>query len=250
METHSRDGGETALVFLHHFGGSGRTWSQVIARLENNFCCIAPDLRGFGDSAAPPRETRFAVDDYADDVAELVQARGLTRWVLVGHSMGGKIALALAARRPAGMVSLVLVAPSPPTPEPMTDAARAHLRASHGDPNAARAIVAMICGDRALPARLRERTVADMLCAAPAAWQAWLDTGSRENIAERMPAVAVPALVLAGERDPALPAAVLEREVVSRLTGASLTVVPGAGHLLPLEAPDVTARHVREAARA
>ncbi len=239
---------ETTLVFLHHFGGAGRTWTEVIARLENDFRCIAPALKGFGNANVPPG-TRFAMDDYANDVAELVRARGLTRWVLVGHSMGGKIALALAARRPGGLAALVLVAPSPPSPEPMTDAGHAQSHAACGDPEAARGIVAMITGDP-LPDALRERTVADMICASPAAWQAWLDAGSRENIVDRMSALAVPAFVLAGERDPVVPAALLEREVVSRLTAAQtrLLVIPGAGHLLPLEAPSAVARQIREAA--
>ncbi|MBA3659529.1 MAG: alpha/beta hydrolase, partial [Gemmatimonadales bacterium] len=112
-----------ALVFLHYFGGSSREWAGVMDQLDGEHRCIAPDLRGFGQSGAP--ETGYTVRDYADDVAALVERFELTRFHLVGHSMGGKVALAFAARRPPGLEGVVLLAPSPPTPEPIGAAERA-----------------------------------------------------------------------------------------------------------------------------
>ena len=90
--------------------------------------CLAPDLRGFGESPAPGEGwAHYTVDAMADDLHGLLGRLSLGRFIVVGHSMGGKVALALAARQPAGMAGLALLAPSPPTPEPMEPAERARL---------------------------------------------------------------------------------------------------------------------------
>ncbi len=229
--------GEVALVFLHYFGGSSRSWDEVTARLPD-FRCIAPDLRGFGDSQAP--DNGYSVDEQADDIAALIEALGVECFVLVGHSMGGKIALALAARRPKGLERLVLLAPSPPTPEPMSDAERERLSLGFGDPKAAEQTARSITARPISPA-IRSRIIKDNLRSSRAAWHAWLQGGSREDISERMNEIEVPILVLAGECDAGMTPDLLHREVIGRVGGAQERVIPGAGHLLPLEAPDEVA---------
>lgn len=106
--------GELALVFLHYWGGSSRTWSEMIPALENQFRCIAYDHRGWRDSEAPTEG--YGIQDLAKDAQSLIQTLRLKRYVLVGHSMGGKTAQLLASRRPAGLQALILVAPAPPVP--------------------------------------------------------------------------------------------------------------------------------------
>lgn len=230
--------GGPAVVCLHYFAGSGLEWDAVAARLAGEYHCVAPDLRGHGDSAALP--DAYAVADGADDVAGVVAALGITDYALVGHSMGGKLALALAARRPPGLRALVLVAPSPPTPEPIPDAERARLLASHGDRRAAEETADAIVA-RPLPPAPRARVVADNLRTSPAAWRAWLARGSREDVSALASHITVPTLVVAGTADRTIPEALLAREVVPRVAGARLAVVPGAGHLVPLEAPEALA---------
>jgi len=235
--------GDLALVFLHYFGGSSRAWSGVIGQLATEYRCIAPDLRGFGDSDAPA--TGYTVRDSAADVAALVHALALTRYVLVGHSMGGKIALAVAARQTPGLHSLVLIAPSPPTPEPMPEGERERLLAAYGDRAAAEETARKITV-RALTAPARAEIVADTLRSSRAAWVSWLERGSREDITALMPNVAVPVLVVASNSDPVLPARLLEREVVRRIAGARIMALSGVGHLMPIEAPEAIASVIRE----
>ena len=135
-----------AFVLLHYWAGAGREWQAVADLLAPTSRCLLPDLGGFG--AAPAPAGGYSVDAYADSIAELIAQENLTRYVLVGHSMGGKFALALAARQPAGLVGVALLSPSPPSPEPMTDADREkslfaygklkeaakNLRQNHGPP--------------------------------------------------------------------------------------------------------------------
>jgi surfactin synthase thioesterase subunit len=82
--------GEPALVFLHYWGGTHRTWNGVIDRLKDTYRCVAYDSRGWGKSDAPA--SGYSIADLADDASSLIQALGLTKYVLVGHSMGGKVA--------------------------------------------------------------------------------------------------------------------------------------------------------------
>ncbi len=231
-------------VLLHFFGGTSRTWTEVRARLDaRGVRSIAPDLRGFGTAMDAPGP--YTVDAYADDVAALAEREAGDRWVLVGHSMGGKIAFAVAARRLAGLVALVLVAPSPPWPEPMAEADRARLLAAYGDRSAAATTIDRITA-HPLVGAVRERTLDDELRAGADAWRAWLECGSREDLSARAPDVAVPVLVLAGERDGGITPAVAGA-VAAALRGTARTV-PDAGHLLPLEATDVVAAAITTAA--
>ncbi|MGI9090986.1 MAG: alpha/beta fold hydrolase [Gemmatimonadaceae bacterium] len=238
--------GEPALVFLHYFAGSSRAWNAVIDRMQSTHRCVAPDLRGFGNSSAP--ESGYAVCNYADDVEELVRSLGLESYILVGHSMGGKFAMAMAARRPLNLRALVLVDPSPPTPEPMSRSDREHLLASHGDRGAMVKLIQKITV-RPLSEAVFETAVDDNLRSSRAAWCAWLEHGSREDISGRIPNVCVPALVIRGAEDPVMQHDMLEREVVGRIKDARMVQIPDVGHLSPMEAPEAVAALIRGVAQ-
>ncbi|MBC7940004.1 MAG: alpha/beta hydrolase [Chitinophagaceae bacterium] len=235
--------GSAALVFLHYFGGSSLAWQPVAAILQSHHRCVMPDLRGFGDSAVPT--TPMTLDQVATDIIELLHTMGIGRHVLVGHSMGAKIALAVAARKPAGLRALVLLAPSPPSPEPMADSARAQLLQRHTDPAAAEQATRLLVGAR-VSREVFDQIVHDRVRCSAAAWRWWLASASREDIGSRVMSVDLPTLVLSGALDDVIPGALVESEVSRRLLHATTLHLPGCGHLLPLEAPDVVARHIRD----
>ncbi len=99
--------GDLALVFLHYYGGSSRTWRLVMDALSARVRTIATDHRGWGRSEAP--SDGYRIEDLANDGQGVVEAMGLRRFVLVGHSMGGKTAQLLASRRLPGLEGLVSV---------------------------------------------------------------------------------------------------------------------------------------------
>lgn len=106
-----------ALVFLHYFGGSAQSWQWVAEKLSRDYRCIAINLPGFGH--APAMETS-SIAGFAEYVQKELDKLGLRSYTLIGHSMGGKIALQVAANAAKGTVQqIILVAPSPPTTEPM-----------------------------------------------------------------------------------------------------------------------------------
>jgi pimeloyl-ACP methyl ester carboxylesterase len=230
-------------VCLHYWAGSGREWEAVAKLLTPDFTVLAPDLGGFGAAPAPPNG--YSVDAYADHLAAYLHDQQLTRYVLVGHSMGGKIALALAARQPAGLAGVALLSPSPPTPEPMTEDDRQGSLRAYGKPAKAQETMQHITA-RPLPATVRQQIIDDNLRSTKAAWDAWLLHGSRENIASRLCHIQVPCTVLAGDQDAIMSPSVHGLETLPLLPeNTPLEIIGGAGHLLPYEAPEEVAKLLR-----
>jgi pimeloyl-ACP methyl ester carboxylesterase len=100
-------GSGTPVVLLHGLLDSSEGWHEVAARSERP--CYAIDLPGFGGSTCPPYER---IASYARDVGHALDALGLERYVLVGHSFGGAVATALAEQRPDDVAALLLIAPA------------------------------------------------------------------------------------------------------------------------------------------
>lgn len=227
----------TTYVALHYWAGSGREFDLLPPLLPPGARLLAPDLPGFG-SQPVPEGFDYSVASYADWVAQYIEENKLEDYHLIGHSMSGKISLALAARRPAGLRGLLLLSPSPPTPEPISDDDRAASLAAYGQPAEAEKTFAKITSI-ALPEEWHAQVVADNLRTTQAAWDAWLQQGSREDISALMPQIEVPCRLLVGENDRAIPPAAQRQQTLPLLpVGATMVVVPGAGHLLPLEAPE------------
>lgn len=241
---HVRDSGtgELALVFLHYWGGSSRTWDGVAGPLRARCRTVAIDQRGWGESDAPA--AGYAMADLARDALAVIESLGLTRYVLVGHSMGGKVAQLLAAWQPRGLAGVVLVAPSPPTPMAVPAEARAAMAAAYDSRASVEQVLDAVLTAAPLPATLRERAIADSLRGARPAKLAWTGAGMLEDISAEVGAIAVPVWVIAGERDQVERVDVLRRELLPRIPGARFEVLPAVGHLLPLEAPEALALRI------
>ena len=234
--------GPLTLVFLHYFGGSAMEWQTVMAHLAGEYRCVAVDLRGHGDSSSP--ETGYSVADMADDIQALIQEMAIQEFVLIGHSMSGKVALELASRQPDDLQSLLLISPSPPVPEPITDADRRELLETYGLQSAAEETVEKITV-RPLSKANRRQIIADNLRTSKGAWNAWLTLGSEENISGHMYSITVPVHIIVGTEDKALAPDVQPKMTLPYLPGATLERID-AGHLLPWETPDELTTFIRE----
>ena len=101
--------GGVPVVFVHSYSGSAAHWSSQLRHLRSTRRAVALDLRGHGQSESPARDD-YAVESLAGDIAAVVDGLGIERFVLVGHSLGGAVAIAYAGEHPEQTVGLLLVA--------------------------------------------------------------------------------------------------------------------------------------------
>jgi pimeloyl-ACP methyl ester carboxylesterase len=240
LEIYAEDvgAGRPALVFIHYWGGSRHTWSEVIAPLSERFRCIAVDLRGWGKSDR-------GADDYslfaqADDVLAVIEALKLRDFVLVGHSMGGKIAQILAGRRPDGLKALVLIAPAPPTPLHIPDEQKRSILANYTTP-AGIVEVLKVLTHRPLTIAQRLQVTEDTVGGAQAAKVAWLSQGMTLDISKQAGSITAPVCVIVGSADQVEKEAALRDALLPLIPQAKFKIIEEVGHLLPLEAGDEVA---------
>lgn len=243
INVRERGTGHTTLVFLHYYGGSSRTWNGVTADLSKDFRTIATDHRGWGESDAPA--DGYRISDLAADALGVIEALDLKSYVLIGHSMGGKTAQLLANRRPAGLKGLVLVAPSPPAGVQLPKEQVEAMTHAYDSRDSVAFVRDNVLSGSHLSAELGEQVIEDSLRAAPQAKIAWPQLAMREDIGS-VASINVPTLIIAGERDKVDPPEVLQREVLPHIAGARMTILPGVGHLSPLEAPRALAEKIGE----
>lgn len=237
VQIHVRDAGKgnTAIVFLHYYGGSSSTWRYVTEALSSQFRTVATDHRGWGESDAGNGD--YSIGTLAADAQGVLDALGLKRYVLVGHSMGGKVAQLMASRRPQGLIGMVLVAPASPAPSAIPQEQRQFISHAYDTRESVLATCEHVLTGKALAKRDLEQVVEDSLRGAAAAKTAWPMTAMMEDITAAVANINVPTLIIAGQLDKVDPVDSLKSEVLARIGGASMQTLPGVGHLSPLEAP-------------
>jgi pimeloyl-ACP methyl ester carboxylesterase len=218
-----------AALLLHGWGGTSASLQPLAAHLAQRFRTVTPDLPGFGHTALPP--TDWGVADYAAWAEELLAKLGIRRAVLLGHSFGGRIAIVLAATRPALVERLVLIDSAGLRPPPA-----ARRRAIVLVSKAGRAAAALpLFGP--LAARLRRRWhrlvgAEDYANAGPL--RGTFVRVVNQDLREFLPRVTAPTLLLWGAADTATPASdgALMAQLIPQ---ARLIVFPRAGHFAYLE---------------
>jgi len=244
--------GGPAVVFVHGFPFRASMWAaQIPVAVEAGRRAVAPDLPGFGASAVPADRSAYSIDGYADLVAALVGDLGLGPVMLVGLSMGGYVALAVARRHPEVLAGLVLAdtRADPDTAEGrQTRSDQQALVAERGD------VTPLVDGllDRVLAegsprhAEVRARLGDMMRSTPPAGWIGALEAmKGRSDQTDLLPSITVPTLVVVGESDAIVPLDVAE-VMAKAIPGARLEVVPDAGHVANLENPEVFNRALTE----
>lgn len=233
--------GEPALVFLHYWGGTHRTWNQVAAALSSDFRTITYDLRGWGQSGPA---SDYSIPALADEAAGLINQLSLTNYVLIGHSMGGKVAQLLASRQPSGLKALILVAPASPAPTRFPEEALQQQIHAYDNRETVLQTIAFLTARPPAPS-IVEQIVEDSLSGTPEAKLAWPTSAILEDISPQVSSIAVPTLVLAGEFDRLHSIDEHRREGVARIPNARLEVIRGSGHLIPIDEPSQLASAIR-----
>ncbi len=244
--------GSPALVFLHYWGGSSRTWAPVIDGLSKTNRCVAIDFRGWGQSSK--EATDYRLETLASDVVGIVDDLGLPEFIIVGHSMGGKVAQLVAAQKPAGLKRLILVAPAPPTTLDVPEEQRQGMIASYGSPAGAEKVIEILSPPQLSEAsrkrimEYRQQIIEDTLCGSPGAKRAWPEQGMLEDITEQASKITVPVRIIVGSADTVETEASLRAAFGKAVPGTDFVVLPGVGHLAPLEATAEVVNAIRFAA--
>jgi len=228
-----------AIVFIHGFPHHRGLWSAQLGALMDRARCVALDLRGFGESTvAPP----YSVEQYADDVAALLDALKIERAVVCGLSMGGYVALAFWRRHRARVRGLVLMDTRAGADASDARERRAQMIATARDRGSAAVADAMITGMVGKKTREKCPEVVDdvhrMLESAPVdgvigALGALRD---RPDSTATLGTIDVPTLIVVGEDDALTPPA--EAMLLhAGIRGSTLEVIAGAGHVANVERP-------------
>ncbi len=230
------------VVLLHGFPHTRSLWTHQVAALSLNAQCIAPDLRGFGESIV---RGPWSMDRYADDVRELLDYLGIERAVIAGLSMGGYIALACWRRFPERVQALALLDTQASADD---DAGRARrdamiLRArSEGGTAVADALLPGMIGQSTraqrpdVEARMQSMLRAASVDGIVGALQALRD---RPDASDTVRTIHVPTLVVVGDEDVLTPPAKAEALIalLPSATRRRYDVIAGAGHVSCVERP-------------
>lgn len=201
LPAHRRAGAGPPLVLIHGYLGAAEIWHDQIACFSADFDVIAPDLAGFGDRAG--EASPDTIDGHAKGILTLLDALGIVRFALVGHSMGGMIAQQIAASAPDRVTPLVLYGTGPrgvmPDRFEPIAISRARFRTEGVAATARRIAATWFCDGVAAKEYPRcERMGAVVgLQAALAGLDAMEHWDGRENLARIM----APTLVIWGDRD-------------------------------------------------
>ena len=238
---HYRDHGEGPVALMvHGFPLDSTMWLDQMERLASGRRCLAVDLRGFGLSA-PTRADQLTMEQHADDLAAFLDALEIPSVDLIALSMGGYVALAFAQLHPGRLRSLALLdtraeADSDDGKAARDAAARSVLtegRLALAHKMSGALLAPSTTNIRARVMTMVEDTRYETILAALAGIR---DRSDRMAILDRISSCAI----VVGEHDAITPVAAAEA-MSARITHAELHVVPGAGHMTPMEAPDAVA---------
>jgi len=232
-------------VLVHGFTQSAASWSGIATDLERDHQVVVPDLPGHGTSPAATGDLSAAADQLAESCG---------KGTYVGYSLGGRICLHLALRRPILVERLVLVG---------TTAGLEDVDERSARTDADEAIAQRIArgGDDGLPAFIDEwlsdPLFADLseseanrsarlvnTAAGLAGAMTHFSLGKQQPLWEQARAIRMPVLILAGDKDQRF-VALGERLAAAIGTNALFLLVPGAGHAVPFQQPDAVATLIR-----
>ena len=238
---------KAALVFLHGIGGGKKGFQSSVNYFgEQGFRALAWDMPGYGDSQA---NGTLSFESLAASLEVMLDAAKVEKAVLVGHSMGGMVALQAWTHCPSRIAGMVIAASSPAFGQEDGDFQKqfvaqrlAPLDAGQPMTQVADRLIPSMVGPQALPegARIAQYPAglalahACMSAVPPNTYRAAIHALVKFEQRAALPTISVPTLCLAGEHDKTAPPEVLRR-MAQKITGAEYECISGVGHLMSFE---------------
>jgi len=235
---YERRGSGAPMVLLHGFPLDHHLWDDVAPLLSDTFELIIPDLRGFGGSSTV--DSFYVMEDFAADIAVLLDQLQIQKAAIVGHSMGGYVALAFTRLYPERVTGLGLISSQVVADAPDRKEGRYKSAAEVADKGIG-SVVATMTPKFTSDARLQEFARQSMEQQQPAAY-----IGALKAMAERvdstplLSSLNIPVVLVHGDADSLIPID-RAREVKAAVPKAHLVEISGAGHMPMMESPEQTA---------
>ncbi len=242
------------LVLLHGFTGNADTWSDLTARLGGQRRTIAVDIIGHGRSAAPGDPERYRMDRCVADLLALLDTLATPVFDLVGYSMGARVALQVAAAAPERIGVLILEGGSPGLATAAEREARAKADGALADGIDHDGLetfidrwenIPLFASQKRLPAEIQAAIRAARLANPPhglANSLRGMGTGRQTSLWDRLAALTMPTLLLAGELDEKY--CEIGRAMAVAMPNARFAAISDAGHAAHLEQPEAFAAAV------
>lgn len=235
------------VIFLHGIGGNRTNWHDQLPDFARHFHAVAWDARGYGDSDDYDGPLQFS--DYTHDIVRVLDHFGAAQAHVVGLSMGGRIALDFAEKYPGKLLTLTLCDTHRGFTNFSDDKKKEFIRLrkeplmNGGEPrDIAVPVAKTLIGPKA-PPEVFQRLVDSLSALHKESYIKSIEATVLSDGHKRVNEISVPTHVVVGEEDRLTPVA-MAQEIVDLIQGAKLTIVPGAGHLSNIEAPDFFNREV------
>jgi pimeloyl-ACP methyl ester carboxylesterase len=245
---YSEQGSGTPLVLLHGFPLSSAIWREQQARLSDHYRVITPDLRGHGRS--PVTDDVYGMELMAADVLALLDALTLPQAVVMGHSMGGYVALAMADRAPGRLSALGIIGSHPFADTEDARQGRYKL-ANKVKLEGSGAVVEFMLPRLFAPNPPDDETLTEQVTALMQATRPLGLIGTLQGMAVRpdtstlLATLDLPVLLVAGDKDAIVPLARMETMAASLKKGL-LATIENAGHMMMMEQPQATTMAIRQ----
>ena len=240
---------QVPIIFIHGFPYNSTMWEQQIKRLKEEYYCVAYDIRGLGET--PPGYGQFTIEMFVDDLFAVIDGLGLDRPVITGFSMGGYITLRAVEREPDRFRGIILCDTKAEADDDAGKLKRANAIKSintNGMETFASNFVPMTFSEDA-PQRIPEtyNTILEQAKAeSPIGVKgSLLAMAARTDTTQSLGDIRVPTLLLVGEQDTLTPPSVMQ-QMHNRISGSEIILVPEAGHMAPLENPEVFTHSIED----
>jgi 2-succinyl-6-hydroxy-2,4-cyclohexadiene-1-carboxylate synthase len=244
------------LLMLHGFTGSIDAWQGIPENLAARFRVIAVDMIGHGQTSAPEDPDRYQIEYAVEDLLTLLGRLDIERTLLLGYSMGGRVAQHLALAAPDRFPAVILENTAPGIEDPderearrMSDERQAQMIEKRGPERFIRhwESIPLFESQKSLPDEVRQRQRAIRLSQSPVGLANSLrgmGAGSMEPVTSRLDEFSMPVLFVAGEYDEKYRE--IGKEMTARMPCAEYVEITGAGHTVHLEQPEMYVEVVLE----